>query len=108
MKKKLVLASGNSGKIREIQTMFPEFEVIGYKSLGFDFEIEENGTTFYENSLIKAKTISDIIKLPVIADDSGLCVNAFDGWPGVLTHRFLGETANEHDRNNYISFFSDN
>ena len=97
MKRKLVLASGNNGKIREIQAMFPEFDVVGYKTLGFDFEIEEIGTTFYENSLIKAKTISDIIKLPVIADDSGLCVDALDGAPGIYSARYAGDGDDEHN-----------
>ena len=58
-KKTLVLASSNKGKIREIAEMFPELNVVGYKDLGFDEEIEETGETFYENAFIKAKTVSE-------------------------------------------------
>ncbi len=96
-KKKLVLASGNKGKIKELAVMFPEFEIVGYKTLGFDFEIEENGNSFYENALIKAKTISDIIKLPVIADDSGLTVDALGGAPGIFSARYSGDGDDEHN-----------
>lgn len=97
MSKKIVLASGNKGKIREIADMLKGYEVVGYKDLGFDFEIEENGKTFYENALIKAKTISDIIKLPVLADDSGLEVDALNGAPGIYSARYAGDGNDEHN-----------
>ncbi|MBQ7348736.1 MAG: RdgB/HAM1 family non-canonical purine NTP pyrophosphatase [Clostridia bacterium] len=96
-KKKLVLASGNLGKIREIEVMFPEFEVIGYKQLGITEEIDENGETFYENALIKAKTVSEKLNLPVIADDSGLCVDALNGAPGIYSARYAGDGDDEHN-----------
>ena len=75
-KQRIVLASGNAHKIKEISQMLPEFEVVGYKELGFDQEIVEDGKTFYENALIKAKTVSDVFNLPALADDSGICVDA--------------------------------
>ena len=88
MKKTIVLASGNKGKIREISDMLPQFNVVGYKDLGLDFEIEENGSTFYENALIKAKAVSEALNLPALADDSGLEVDALNGAPGIYSARY--------------------
>ncbi len=96
-KKKLVLASGNKHKIKEIAQMLPEFEVVGYKDLGFDFEIEENGKTFYENALIKAKTVCEQLNLPCLADDSGICVDALCGAPGIYSARYAGDGIDEHN-----------
>ena len=62
-----------------------------------DIEIEENGSTFYENALIKAKTISDMINLPVLADDSGLMVDALNGAPGIYSARYAGDGIDEHN-----------
>ena len=93
----LVLASGNKGKIAEISEMLPEFSVVGYKDAGLDFEIEETGATFYENALIKAKAVSDALGLPALADDSGLCVNALGGAPGIFSARFAGDGNDEHN-----------
>lgn len=95
-KKTLVLASSNKGKIREIAEMFPELNVVGYKDLGFDEEIEETGETFYENAFIKAKTVSEKIGFPALSDDSGLCVDALGGAPGIFSARYsgLGDEAN--------------
>jgi XTP/dITP diphosphohydrolase len=96
-KQRIVLASGNLHKIKEISDMLPEFEVVGYKELGFDFEIEENGKTFYENALIKAKAVSDALKLPALADDSGICVEALNGEPGIYSARYAGDGIDEHN-----------
>lgn len=96
-KQRIVLASGNLHKIKEISDMLPEFEVVGYKELGFDFEIEENGKTFYENALIKAKAVSDALKLPALADDSGICVEALNGKPGIYSARYAGDGIDEHN-----------
>lgn len=96
-KNRLVLASGNAHKIKEIQDMLPEFEVVGYKSLGFDFEIEEDGKTFYENALIKAKAVSDALNLPALADDSGICVDVLDGAPGIYSARYAGDGDDVHN-----------
>lgn len=96
-RKTLVLASGNNGKIAEIGEMLPEFSVIGYKDAGLDFEIEETGATFYENALIKAKAVSEALGLPALADDSGLCVNALGGAPGIFSARFAGDGNDEHN-----------
>ena len=96
-REKLVLASGNKHKIKEIAEMLPEFEVVGYKELGFDFEIEENGTTFYENSLIKAKTVCEKLNVCALADDSGICVDALNGEPGIYSARYAGDGDDEHN-----------
>lgn len=95
--KTLVLASGNKGKIKEISDMFPEYKIVGYKELGEDYEIEETGSTFYENALIKAKTVSDKIGLPVLADDSGLSVDALNGEPGIYSARYSGDGIDSHN-----------
>ncbi len=96
-KQKLVLASGNKHKIKEIAQMLPEFEVVGYKDFGLDFEIEESGNTFYENALIKAKTVSKALNLPALADDSGICVEALNGEPGIYSARYAGDGDDNHN-----------
>lgn len=96
-KERIVLASGNNHKIKEISQMLPDYEVVGYKQLGFDFEIEENGKTFYENALIKAKAVSEALNLPALADDSGICVDALGGEPGIYSARYAGDGIDEHN-----------
>jgi XTP/dITP diphosphohydrolase len=94
-KQKLVIASGNKGKIREISDMLPEYEVISYKDLSFNEEIEETGSTFFENALIKAKTVSIALNADALADDSGLVVDALNGAPGIYSARYAGEHGND-------------
>ena len=96
-KERIVLASGNKHKIKEIQQMLPDYEIIGYKDLGFNFEIEEDGKTFYENALIKAKTVSEKLSLPALADDSGICVDALNGEPGIYSARYAGDGIDENN-----------
>ena len=96
-KKILVLASGNKNKIREIGEMLPDYEVKGYKDMGLDMEIEENGSTFYENALIKARAVCEALGLPALADDSGLCVDALGGAPGVFSARYAGDGNDAHN-----------
>ena len=96
-KQTLVLASGNAGKIKEFAEMFTDFTVKGYKDFGLDFDIEETGETFYENALIKARTVSLALGLPALADDSGLCVNALGGAPGIYSARYAGDGVDEHN-----------
>lgn len=87
---KIILASNNLGKITEFKEMLAPFniDVLSLKDVGFYQEIIENGNTFFENALIKAKTIYDIYKVPVIADDSGLCVVSLFGDPGIYSARY--------------------
>ncbi len=89
-KKKLVVASGNAHKIAEISAIFPDFEVVSQKSVGFNVDVEETGTTFAENALIKARACANALGCPAVADDSGICVDALDGAPGIYSARYCG------------------
>ena len=90
MKEKLVVATGNAHKLREISQIFTEYEVISQKQAGFDEDVEETGTTFEENALIKARAASKALGVIALADDSGICVNALNGAPGVYSARYCG------------------
>ena len=90
MKKKIVVASNNSHKLREIAQIFPQYDVLSGKEAGFVDDVEETGATFLENAFIKARAACSALGLPVIADDSGLCVDALDGAPGVFSARYAG------------------
>ena len=94
---KLVIASNNGNKVREIKEILGGFfkEIYSLKELNVDIEVEETGKTFRENAYLKAKAVSDITKACVIADDSGLCVNALDGAPGLYSARYAGEEQND-------------
>ena len=97
-----VLASKNKKKLEELRRILTPMgiNVIGESDSSITFpEVEENGTTFEENSMLKAKSACDACNLPAIADDSGLCVDALDGAPGVYSARFAGEDQND-DCNN--------
>ena len=96
-KQRIVLASGNLHKIKEISEMLPEYEIVGYKQLGYDFEIEENGNSFYENALIKAKAVCLALNLPALADDSGICVDALNDEPGIYSARYAGDGIDAHN-----------
>ncbi len=97
--KRVVLASGNKGKIREIKELLKNYEVIPYTDLIDKFEIEENGNTFKENAIIKAKAVGERLKNEIVlADDSGISVPALGGIPGIYSARFAGEGAS--DKNN--------
>ena len=87
---RLVVASGNKNKLREIAEIFTEFEVVSQKQMGFDEDVEETGLTFAENALIKARAAAKALNEIVLADDSGLCVDALNGAPGVFSARYCG------------------
>ena len=89
-KRQLVVASGNVHKIREISEIFTDFEVISQKQAGFDVDVEDTGETFIENALLKARAASTALGIPTLADDSGLCVEALNGAPGVYSARYSG------------------
>lgn len=95
MKKKIVLASSNKHKIEEISQILSDYEIVSCKQMGFDKEIEENGNSFYENALIKAKTVSEALNLPALADDSGICVEALNWGPGIYSARYSKEGTDE-------------
>lgn len=94
-KKTIVVATGNAHKLKEIAEIFPEYRVISQREAGFSGEAEETGTTFVENALIKAETACRALSLPVLADDSGICVEALGGEPGVYSARYAGEHGND-------------
>ena len=91
--KTLIFATGNQDKAREVREMLEglDVNVLTMKEAGADLEIVEDGTTFRENSLIKARAVYHAAKHAVLADDSGLEIDAFDGAPGVYSSRFMGE-----------------
>lgn len=96
----LIFCSSNINKIKEISEKLSAFpiKIISQKEAGYDIEVEETGKTFKENSLLKAESIYLKSKSPVIADDSGLCIDYLNGEPGVFSHRFAGDNATDEDR----------
>ena len=103
--KEIIVASTNQGKIKEIKAMLKDIdiEVLSMKDvLEQELEVEETGTTFKENALIKAQTIANIVNKPVLADDSGLEVDALDKQPGIYSARFLGADTSYNIKNQYI------
>ena len=93
MLEKLVIATANNHKLKEIESLFKGTVIKEILSMPSDIgEIIEDGNTFIENSLIKARTVYNHTKLPSLADDSGLCVNALGGKPGIYSARYGGET----------------
>ena len=97
---KLVLASKNEKKLKEMNEILSgmEVEVCLQADVGIDVDVEETGTTFEENSLLKAKAVMEASGLPAIADDSGLCVDALNGAPGVYSARYGGEGLDDAGR----------
>ncbi len=90
---KIVMATNNQNKLREAREIFSPLgiEILSQKDAGVSVNPEENGQTFAENAFIKAKAVYELVKLPVIADDSGLCVDALNGAPGVYSARYAPE-----------------
>ena len=97
---KFVLATHNPGKLREMGGILKDLgvEVVSPAALGIPVDVEETGTTFLENALLKAKAICRAANLPAIADDSGLCVDALNGAPGVYSARYGGEGLDDRGR----------
>ena len=86
---KIIVASSNEHKLKEISRIFRNHEFIPLREL-FEGDIDETGSTFKENAYIKARFIADKFKIPALADDSGLCVDALGGAPGIYSARYSG------------------
>lgn len=104
MSKKVIFATGNQGKINEVKMILQDVacSVLSLKDIGIDVEIIEDGKTFEENAIIKAKTIMKMTNEMVLADDSGLEVDYLDKAPGIYSARFLGEDTSYSVKNKYI------
>ncbi len=91
--KKIIVATGNEGKMREIRMIMKDLDVelVSLKEAGLEVDIEETGTTFEENAVIKAKTIMEMTGAVVMADDSGLEVDYINKEPGVYSARYMGK-----------------
>ena len=105
--KEIMIATSNAHKIEEFKTMLEPYgyQVKSLLDLEESIEIIENGKTFQENALIKAQTIHDHLHMAVIADDSGLAVNAMNGEPGIYSARFMGRDTSYDIKNQYIIDF---
>lgn len=102
---KLVLATSNQGKVKEIKYIYDDMDVVAYSDLIEPFEIEETGSTFKENALIKARAVFEALDdkdVVVIADDSGISVDALDGAPGIYSARYAGVDASDRDNLNKL------
>ncbi len=102
---KVVLASKNKHKLEEISKITEKFdiELVLQSELGVDIDVEENGTTFEENSLIKAKAVMEATGLPALADDSGIAVDALNGEPGIYSARYgFDDTLDDRGRLNLL------
>ena len=97
---KIIAATSNKGKVREIRSIFSssDIEIISMSELGINIDIEETGTTFEENAAIKADSIAKLCSFPVLADDSGLCVEALGGAPGIYSARYAGGSATDDEK----------
>ncbi|WP_315709454.1 RdgB/HAM1 family non-canonical purine NTP pyrophosphatase [Brenneria uluponensis] len=93
---KVVLATGNAGKVRELASLLTDFglDIVAQTELGVD-SAEETGLTFIENAILKARHAAKITGLPAIADDSGLAVDALGGAPGIYSARYAGDAASD-------------
>ena len=95
---KIIAATKNKNKLREFGEILKGFEIISQEEAGVDIDVEETGTTFEENSMLKAKAIFEATGITTIADDSGLCVDALNGDPGVYSARYGGEGYDDKGR----------
>lgn len=102
---KLILASNNANKLREFRELVKELdiELLSQKEAGCDFEVEETGTTFEENAFLKASAVTEATGIAAAADDSGLCVDALNGEPGIYSARYgPGHEASDRERYEYL------
>ena len=98
----MILATNNKGKLKEIRKILSDYKIYSLKDKNIDIDVEEDKDSFLGNAEKKAIEIYEISHEETIADDSGLCMNCLNGFPGVMTHRFLGEDATDRMRNEYL------
>lgn len=91
MNNKIILATNNAHKVQEYKSILEKYniDVISQKDAGINIDVEETGTTFAENAVLKAKAVYNIANIPVIGEDSGIEIDYLGGKPGVYSHRFL-------------------
>lgn len=102
---RIVLATSNQGKVKEFQSWIKEYEVVAYSDIMEPFEIDETGTTFKENALIKARAVYEKLDTKndiVLSDDSGISVPLLGGTPGIYSARYAGVNANAKDNLNKL------
>ncbi len=97
---RIIAATKNKGKIKELEAILGNLNItiVSSEEIGLDVDVEETGDTFEKNALIKARAIAMMCDEPVLADDSGLCVDALDGRPGVYSARYAGENATDAEK----------
>ena len=102
--KKIIFATGNEGKMKEIREILGDLdiELLSLKDAGITADIEENGSTFEENAIIKAKAISQLTGEIVLADDSGLEIDYLNKEPGIYSARYMGEDTSYHIKNSNL------
>ena len=98
----MILATNNKGKLEEIRKILTDYKIYSLKDKNINVDVEEDKDSFLGNAMKKAKEIYEISHEETIADDSGLCINCLGGFPGVMTHRFLGDDATDRMRNEYL------
>lgn len=103
-KMKVIAATKNKGKIKEMQEILSPLgvDIISQQEMGIEVDVEETGDTFEKNALIKARAVAMVCDYPILADDSGLCVAVLDGAPGVRSARYAGDDATDEDRINKL------
>ena len=100
---KILIGTNNAHKAQEIRDMLPDLEIVRPKDIGLDLEVDENGTTFEENALIKAKAFAEASGMITMADDSGLEVACLNGEPGIYSARYCPKPgADDKDRRDYL------
>ena len=104
IRKKIIFATGNEGKMKEIRMVLSDMdvEIVSLKEAGINKEIVENGSTFAENAIIKAKTIMEETGMITLADDSGLEIDYLNREPGIYSARYLGEDTPYSEKNKII------
>lgn len=98
----MILATNNNGKLEEVKKILKDYTIHSLKDKNINIDVVEDKESFLENAKKKAMEIYEISHEETIADDSGLCINCLNGFPGIMTHRFLGDEATDRMRNEYL------